>query len=193
MLKMTLKSIARLEFARREDGTVAIETVIILPLLFWTYLSMFSIFDAFRQYSINQKASFTIGDMISRETLPLDNDYLNGSQDLFDYLTRSRSDSAIRVSSLAYDKTNDKFKHDWSKVRGWVEPLNDDQVRTWTDRLPLMRHNERIMVVETWSKYDPPFNTGLEKREIRNFVFTRPRYAPRVLWFDDGRDGDYLP
>ena len=193
MLKMTLKSIARLDFARREDGTVAIETVIILPLLFWTYLSMFSIFDAFRQYSINQKAAFTIGDMISRETLPLDNDYLNGSQDLFDYLTRSRSDSAIRVSSLAYDKTNDKFKHDWSKVRGWVEPLNDDQVRTWTDRLPLMRHNERIMVVETWSKYDPPFNTGLEKREIRNFVFTRPRYAPRVLWNDDSQDGDYQP
>jgi len=185
MLRHHLKSFLCANFTRREDGTVAIETVIILPMMFWAFLSMFSIFDAFRQYSINQKAAYTIGDMISRETLPINNAYLDGAQDLFDYLTRSREGSAIRVSSLKWDNDNRIFMRDWSKARGWVSPLSNSNVSGWIDRLPIMRHNERIVVVETWSKYDPPFNTGLEDREIRNFTFTRPRYAPSVLWTDE--------
>jgi len=49
-----------------------------------------------------------------------------------------------------------------------------------------MPHNERLTIVETFVKYDPPFNSGLSNHEITNFVFTRPRYAPRVLWYDAG-------
>lgn len=188
MLKYHLKSFLNGDFARKEDGSVAIETVIILPMMFWAYLSMFSIFDAFRQYSITQKASYTVGDMISRETVPLDNAYLDGAQDLFDYLTRSRTASSIRVSSLKWNNNRQKFQRDWSKARGNKQPLSNNAVRGWADRLPMMRHNERVIVVETWLQYDPPFNTGLENREIRNFVFTRPRYAPRVLW-DNGNSG----
>lgn len=184
MFKHCLKSFLRADFARNEDGSIAVETVIILPMMFWAFLSMFSIFDAFRQYSINQKAAYTIGDMISRETVPIDNAYLNGAQDLFDYLTRSRHESALRVSLLKWDAVNEIFTREWSQSRGWVIPLSDSNVTGWIDRLPIMRDNEFIVVVETWSKYDPPFNTGLEDREIRNFVFTRPRYAPRVLWTD---------
>ena len=47
-----------------------------------------------------------------------------------------------------------------------------------------MPDNERITLVETWRDFEPLFKTGLERREIRNFVFTRPRYAPRTIWSD---------
>ena len=180
----TLKALKRCDFARREDGTIAIEAMIILPLLFGTFLSLFSIFDAFRQYSLNQKAAYTVSDAISRETVPLDANYLQGVADLFEYMTRPGTDMKLRVTSVYYDAEDDTYKSDWSKTNGNVTARTDSSVAALADRLPVMVDNERIMVVETWSTYDPPFKTGLEQKEIKNFVFTRPRYAPRVLWSD---------
>ena len=44
-------------FGRREDGTISLEAMIILPLMFWAFLSVFSIFHSYRTYTINQKAA----------------------------------------------------------------------------------------------------------------------------------------
>ena len=74
-LKVGLRSVLRCDFARREDGTIALEAMVMTPILFWTFLALFSIFDTFRTYSANQKAAFTVSDAISRETVPLDDDY----------------------------------------------------------------------------------------------------------------------
>lgn len=169
-------------FLRDEEGNIAIEAMIILPVMFWTFLSVFSIFDAFRTYSINNKAAFTIGDSISRETAPIDQAYLDGSLQLFEYLSRSSGNSTIRVSSLYFDEAQDRFYTDWSKVSGSKPELSDSDVSGWSTKLPIIPDNERIMLVETWSSYEAPFKTGLEEREITNFVFTRPRFAPRVCW-----------
>lgn len=169
-------------FARREDGTIAIEAMIVLPVMFWAFLSVFSIFDTYRTYTINQKAAFTIGDAISRETAPIDDEYLTGAHQLFEYLARSAGNSSIRVTSLQWNQAEDRFYRDWSKVRGSVPELSNDDVRDWSTKLPVMPDMERVMLVETWTTYDPPFATGLEQREVRNFVFTRPRFAPRVCW-----------
>ncbi|WP_299368318.1 TadE/TadG family type IV pilus assembly protein [uncultured Tateyamaria sp.] len=173
-------------FRDDEKGMIAVETVIIIPVLFWAYLSMFAIFDAYRQHSLNQKAAYTLGDIISRETTPLDSAYLNGTREMLAYLTANRKwDVAIRVTSVRYDANNDIYKRDWSRRKGWQPALTNTAVKALKDNLPVLPHNERVMVVETFVKYDPPFNTGLQSREIHNFVFTRPRYAPRVLW-DNG-------
>lgn len=188
-IKSTFISALRCDFLRREDGSVAIEAMIVMPLLFWTYLSMFSIFDAFRMYSINQKAAYTIGDAISRETAPIDDQYLEGVQDLFEYLSRSQDKSSIRITSLWYDAAADEYHADWSQKRGTVDVLTDIDVRNWHEKLPVMTDKTFMTLVETWSDYDPPFNTGLEERQIRNFVFTRPRYAPCVQWAPQAADG----
>ncbi|MFT6023126.1 MAG: hypothetical protein ACI9PY_001239 [Ascidiaceihabitans sp.] len=170
-------------YSRDEDGSIAIEMMLLLPMLFWAFLTLFSIFDAYRKHSMNQKAAFTIGDMISRETALVNQAYLNGTQQLLSYLTNADlSDTSIRITSVKYDADNNIYKRDWSKTKGWVPELGNNDIKNWNDRLPVMPHNERIMVVETFVKYDPPYNTGLSDHEIVNFVFTRPRYAPQVLW-----------
>lgn len=169
-------------FGRKEDGTIAIEAMIILPMMFTAFLTVFSIFSAYRAYSLNQKAAFTIGDAISRETAPIDPEYLQGALSMFEYLAQSEGQARLRVTSLVYDADEDRFFADWSQTQGAIFELTSDDVRDWTDRLPVMPDNERVMLVETWSTYDPPFKTGLEQQEIKNFVFTRPRFAPRVCW-----------
>ncbi len=174
-------------FHKNEEGTIAVETVLIIPALFWAYLAMFSIFDAYHQYSVNTKAAYTIGDMVSRETTPIDNDYVDGARDMMRFLVGAPdvADVAIRMTSITYDADQDIYESDWSVKRGWVEALSNDEVKYWHEKLPVMSDNDRITLVETWVKYDPPFDTGLSDRVVRNFVFTKPRYAPRVL-FNDG-------
>jgi hypothetical protein len=188
-IKDAVKSALRLDFMRREDGSIALEATIIMPVLFWTYLSMFSIFDAFRMYSVHQKAAFTIGDALSRETVPIDNDYFDGVLDLYEYLSRSQGQTSMRISSVWYDEENDVFNTDWSQTRGSMPALTSEDTQNWHQRIPVLVDNEHVIILETWSEYNPPFRTGLEEREIRNLVFTRPRYATCVLWIDNAANG----
>ncbi|WP_299723623.1 TadE/TadG family type IV pilus assembly protein [uncultured Tateyamaria sp.] len=170
-------------FRDEDRGSIAVETVLILPVLFWGYLSMFAIFDAYRQHSINQKAAYTIGDIISRETNPLDASYMSGTQQMLAYLTANEvSDVAIRITSVTYDEDNDEYIKFWSEKKGWMPALSNEAIQALREDLPIMPDNETVVVVETFVRYDPPFNTGLTNREIHNFVFTRPRYAPQVLF-----------
>lgn len=169
-------------FARKEDGSVSLEALIMMPLVFWFYTAMFSFFNTYQEYNVNQKAAYTIGDMISRETLPLDGTYLNGVQQLLDYLTHSSEVATVRVTSLKYNAQDKRFYVDWSRARGEANPATNADVAKWTSQLPALTHNEYIVVTETLTKFDPPFNVGLGRKEISNFVFTRPRYAPRVLY-----------
>ena len=169
-------------FRKDEEGSIAVETVLIIPALFWTYLAMFSIFDTYREYSVNQKASYVIADMISRETTPIDDAYVDGTRSMLRYITAAPSDSdvSIRVSSIKYDEETDTYSIHWSERRGWVSDLTDGKVAKMADKLPIIADNTYITLVETWVKYDPPFDTGLEERIVENFVFTKPRYAPNV-------------
>lgn len=171
------------DFRSEERGSIAVEAVIILPMLFWTYLALFSTFHAYRTYAVNQKAAYTIGDMISRETNPLDTTYLDGTRELLMYLTNGApGDTAVRVTIVRYDADTDTYLRDWSQAKGYATAATSEEVADWHDRLPVLPDNERIIVVETYLQYDPPFDTGLAQREVRNFVFTKPRYAPQVLW-----------
>jgi len=189
MFIRTLNALRSARFSRREDGSVAIEAAIIIPAVFLAFLAIFTVFDAYRQNSLHQKAAYTISDMVSRETVPIDNDYLDGAHSLFDTLTRDPQESAIRVSVLRYDAEGTQMAVDWSQTRGAADLLDAMDVSEWNTILPVMVDQERIIIVETWAKYVPPFVTGMGTPQIHNFVFTRPRYAPQVLW--EGMEGGF--
>ncbi len=176
------KPLNLLDFGRKDEGSASIEALIMMPLVFWFYVAMFSFFQTYQEYNLNQKAAHTIGDMISRETMPLDNSYLDGVQDLLDYMTHSSEVSTVRITSVQWNENDKRFYIHWSKARGNRLPLSDADVMEWESRIPKLSDGEFIVVTETWTAYDPPFNVGLGQQGIENFVFTRPRYAPRVLF-----------
>lgn len=166
-------------FSRDERGSIAVEAVLILPILFWVYLALFSSFHAFRTYTLNQKAAYTIGDMISRETSPLDTAYMMGARGLLGYLTNARTDDvSVRVTQVKFDAASNGFNRIWSTAEGFQTEATDADIGTWQEKLPVMPDGEQIIVVETVFKYTPPFDVGLHQRDIDNFVFTRSRYAP---------------
>ncbi|WP_037374096.1 TadE/TadG family type IV pilus assembly protein, partial [Sediminimonas qiaohouensis] len=169
-------------FRKETSATVAVEAVIILPILFWAYMAMFVFFDAFRQTSINQKAAFTIGDMLSRETTAINNDYLDGLDNMFKFLARSDDTARLRVTVVRWHEKSKKFRRDWSQTRGDVDALTASNVADMTDVLPVVPDGERIILVETWSHYTAPFNIGPLSQDLHNRVFTRPRFAPKLVW-----------
>lgn len=170
-------------FARREDGSIAIELVIIIPALFWAYLAMFATFDAYRAHSLNQKASYTISDTISRERDSIDGALISGLRTMHAYLMNTPLDNvSLRITLVSYDAANDSFALDWSHGAGVYPALINQDVANWHDRMPIMANGERLIVLESWVDYSPPFDTGLSDREIKSFVFTKPRYAGHLGW-----------
>lgn len=166
-------------FSREERGSIAVEAVLILPMLFWTFMVLFSSFHAFRTYTLNQKAAYTIGDMISRETNPLDATYMNGARELLGYLTNaSRDNVSVRVTQVRFDAESGNFERIWGLAMGFQGTSTDAEVRTWSGKLPVMPDGEQVIVVETAAAYTPPFDVGFHERDVENFVFTRSRYTP---------------
>lgn len=184
MIAKGLKSLMSTRFAREEKGTASIEAMIMVPAMFLVILTFITLIDYTRMHSQHQKAAYTISDMVSRETVPLDQDYLSGTGSLLDTLTRNQQDSGVRLTIVFYDEPSDTYRMDWSRTTGAIAPASDADVGAWGDQLPNLVHNERVIVVETTAVYRPPFDVGLGNRRIENFIFTRPRYAPQVLWED---------
>jgi hypothetical protein len=171
-------------FSQQDRGSVAIEAVILIPLLIWVFLALYATFHTYRTHMVNQKAAYTIGDMVSRETYPLDQAYLTGTRSFFAFLTGANSaDLSVRLTVVFYDEETDTYQMDWSKAIG-VSPVTEEDVLGWADALPTLLDQDRITVVETFHNYDPPFNTNLTTHTVANFVFTRPRYTPQILWED---------
>lgn len=170
-------------FREETGGTVSIEFVIMAPVLFWAFASMHSWFDAYRQVGVHEKAAFTVADMISRETDPIDNDYIDATRNLVQFLVRSSDQPSIRVSVIRYVARRDQYRLDWSSRRGDYSRLRSRDVRNWHDKLPQLVNQERIILVETKMDYTPPWLFGMNSsNEIATFIFSRPRFSPKVCW-----------
>jgi hypothetical protein len=186
MLGIMIQKIRR--FRDDQQGVIAIETVILIPILIWGYIAMFTIFDTYRQYTAQQKAAYTIADLISRQATPMNADFIDGSHELFMNLTRSNGAPGMRVTVAKYDLIAEEYIVVWSRTRGGMLGLQSVDVANWSDRLPELRLDEQIIIVETQSAFTPVFNIGLGDKNITNFIFTRPRYATQVCYFTGTED-----
>jgi Flp pilus assembly protein TadG len=175
-------------FAGETRGTLAIEAVIGIHLLVFIFAAVFTYFDAYRSHAVAEKAAYSVSDMISRETDPITPTYLSNARNIYrDLSGLNDSETALRVTMLRWNENQNRFYIDWSKTRGDTPRLRNADVAFWQEKLPTMVHNERIILLETASDYAPAFkNVGIQPRIIETFVYTRPRFAPQLVWSSDG-------
>ena len=155
---------------RREDGSMTLEFLIYAPLMFFTFLGTLAFFDAFRAEAINEKAAMTIADMLSRETGYINDTYITGTYGLLQFLTRGDATPDMRVSVVRYEEKKkganttdqDRYRLVWSEARGSGVhvAMTDNEAKTMLPKLPTLTHDERLIVVETWSDYKTFFNLG---------------------------------
>ncbi len=180
--------------AFREDqrGYVTIEAAIVLPALLWLFGVGWVYFDAFRQQSVNQKANYVIGDMISRETDPVDDPYIDNAFRLTNVLTRTfDGTSDLRITVVRYDARKNRWSLRWSEARGNMAAMTNGDVKDTAPHLPVASHLEELIIVETWEEYHPALQVGLNDFDIYSYSFTRPRYAPQVLFYDPGQNNGW--
>ena len=167
---------------RREDGTVAIEALIVLPALFALYVAVLVWFDAYRNNTLAMKATYTVSDILSRQN-SVDEAYMDGLNDLMTYLVPSLIEPRIRITSIIYDEddpADGKYRLDWSYGTGGLDPLTQEDLDSDTAWMPIMGDDESVIVTETQVLYNTAFNVGWGPQVWDNRMVTRPRFAPRL-------------
>ncbi|WP_343079668.1 hypothetical protein [Ostreiculturibacter nitratireducens] len=171
-------------FRARTEGSMSVEAVLILPLLVWWYVAAFQFFEAFRERTVNEKAAFTITDMITRETLPVDANYIDGMGTVFDYLTNSDEQTWVRVTSVRWNDNDKVHNVEWSYATRSQDTYNNGSIKQVANRIPAMAPNDTVVIVETHSSLAPIFEVGVSYLDFDQFVVMRPRFVPAVLWGD---------
>ena len=165
-----------------ETGSIAVETLMMVPLLSWAILSTLSYFDAYRAESISSKASLTIADMISREANLIDTQYIRGARELLRFLTMSDAWPDLRITVVRWDEPNSTLRRVWSQERGPRKGLTHAEVAALVDDVPILSDDERLIIVETWTDYTPMYSVGLSPFTMETFTFISPRFVSQVCY-----------
>ncbi|WP_380054234.1 TadE/TadG family type IV pilus assembly protein [Falsihalocynthiibacter sp. SS001] len=166
---------------------MTIEAVLMFPILAWAFVATFAFFDAYQARSTNLKATFTVADMLSRQLDPVNADYINGLQKMFEFLANTNDQDAwLRVTSLVCTEDCDKdtrtLLRDWSYATGGHAGLTNEDVVKYDGQVPLMPVNDRVLMVETNMSYQPVFNVGIDEFEMIEVAVTRSRFVPQLCW-----------
>ncbi|MCE8546587.1 hypothetical protein KBY25_12225 [Ruegeria pomeroyi] len=167
-------------FRRNEEGSVAVEALLTVPILFWTIMIGYTYFDGYREAASNVKAAYTIGDLISRETRTIDDAYIDSMVELFERMVQDTDSLQVRISLLRYERRRDRHRVRWSANRGFPERLSNANVGSISSRLPPMSDQDTLILVETRNVYRSPFRVGLDDTDMETFIFTRPRFTNEI-------------
>ncbi|MEM7731991.1 MAG: pilus assembly protein [Pseudomonadota bacterium] len=181
-----IKSYLR-DFAEDTRGTIMVETVLTLPMMFMGLAAMFEFFELHRFQSTRDKATYTIADMLSREQWVVNDVYMDNVKTLFDEIADDYGINTIRVTVIDYDLSDDEYGVVWSEVRGEnaLAPLTDGQVRDDHDILPILDDGEQVILVESRAEYNTIFDVGFsDQMTMRTRVFTSIRFAPQLTFED---------
>lgn len=183
-------------FRRTESGSVAVETMLMTPIIVWFFVAPLQYFEAYRAELMSNRAALTIADMYSRETGYINPAYLNGTHKLLKELTIVDDTPDYRVTLFFWHEGQKRYKVRWSRRRGSHGVLRTADLPALEHRFPILSNQERAILLETWTDYTPKFgngfgimeSTGLKAQEFRTFVVVSPRFAPTVCWNADASD-----
>lgn len=171
------------KFWHSEDASVALEAVIVMPILTWVFVASFVFFDAFRVYNTSIKATYAVADVLSRRTSTIASTDIEGLATVFQFLTRNTAGSALRITQVTRQQGG--YRIDWSHGTDGMTYLRASDFPDFVDQIPIMAYGDRMLLVESFLPHRPAFNAGLSEQEFVNFTITRPRFAGQVAFVAD--------
>jgi len=121
-------------------AAITVELVLVLPMLLWAFFATMIFNDAYRARTQAQAAALHVADAISRNTTILTTQYLEGMNDVYDFLTGGEQMSRLRITSVVWDRDADQPLVLWSYgTRGMTAlPSNTFQLMS-ADELGTLR------------------------------------------------------
>ena len=159
---------------RNESGASAIEFALLAPVLIALLLGTVTLFDLFRNQQGVEKATFTVGDMLSRYTAVTDAK-LNEMLILMRNMVPTASDGGLRISSIS--RTNGKFIVNWTRNVGLAVPNTPLPAAM----LPDIANGDSVILTESFV----PHRAFIATFGIDAFTFTaqsahRPRFVSSI-------------
>lgn len=164
-----------------EDGALTPEALVFMMLLIWAYTAMFVFWDAYKTENLVVKATYTVADMISRQT-DIDNAFVEGANSIFGFLSGSDPTNELRVTLITMrldPQGNPVPDLDCSYATGtsWAAISDLDMIDEW---IPITAVGDQLIVVEGLSEWQPTFEVGLPGRNLYEIVVTKSRNPGRL-------------
>lgn len=171
-------------FRDDERGTIVTEAVLAMPMMFWVLITLYVAWDAYRGINIVQKATYTISDVISRRQAPVNADYLDGLNEVMDFLLDPNQESKMRFTSVRWNGIDEEYLIDWSySPANRMAALDQDDADEIEAQLPVMADGDTVIVVEAEVDIEAAFNVQIvQDQTIRRFIVTRPRLVPQICF-----------
>lgn len=164
-------------FWRDERGVSATEFTLTVPLLLMLIMGSVAVFDLFRTSQRVEKATFTIGDVISRQTV-MSESFLDQTFAIFLRLVSSTpAQSALRVSSII--RNDDEYSIQWTETRGNAGALSGRPVPV--DQIPVIANGDSVVLTETFLPHRS-FLAAVGAGDIvyENVASYRPRFVGAI-------------
>lgn len=124
VLRPVLRPIRR--FVEDARAAITVELVLVLPMLLWAFFATMIFNDAYRSRTQAQAAALHVADAISRNTTILTTQYLEGMNDVYDFLTGGEQMSRLRITSVVWDRDADQPLVLWSYGTRGMTALPDN-------------------------------------------------------------------
>jgi hypothetical protein len=202
-------------YLRDMRASLSLELVFAIPLLIWAYLGMTIFQDAFRAKMEGEAAALHVADLISRNTNEITVAYLEGMNDVFDFLTTRGRETRLRISSVMLNTETGEPRIVWSYGTRGLAPLSTTSSTTGTEdgdtgfgsaenqapieqlqrRIPTILPGEALILVETFALWNSPLKSlmglpYLDDVRLTPLAVTRPRFSPFIRF---ELDNDVFP
>lgn len=174
-------------FWRRDDGIMAAELILVLPIFMFCTITLYSYWDAFRALNASQKASYTVSDMIARTMQPVNTAYIDGLRSTMQYMIGDTMPVSMRVTSVTWSAVRNRYEVEWShSPNGRLPPLNTTTLQPFAQHIPILMDGDSVIVMETNTQFRPAFartnffSLYLDPEDFRQFIVTRPRFVPHI-------------
>lgn len=182
------------EFLVDEGGSVTMEFMVALPLLVAWLVGSFVMFDMFWSYSQAEKATYVIGDLVSRVDAVSDSIFDEYAV-VYGLMTpRAPGPTDLRISTVAFEDGNYVLR--WSHVTHGVAGAASTGTMPLTDAtlplaiLPTLAEFDSVVLVEAFTPFVPIAGWfGLEPFTMANQVTLRPRFVREISYAGGGAAG----
>ncbi|WP_170348246.1 MULTISPECIES: TadE/TadG family type IV pilus assembly protein [Ruegeria] len=171
--------------ARRESGSLTLESLLLFPIFVMTISLTYTFFDGFRQSTLNVKAAYTVSDLLSREKDTVTDTYIESMHTLMQRMVNSTAEMRLRVSFIRYFENggDDYYDVEWSTTCGFPGIWDNGNIDRLRDRLPPMADLEPMIIVESSNDYEWTVKPAWldTDYQFENYIFTRPRFENQII------------
>jgi hypothetical protein len=186
-------------FGRDESGVMLAEFLILIPILIWGFIALVVYWDVFRTINANQKAAYSISDLLSRQEVVTEQFATTGLFEVLKFLVPGGREPRLRITSFEFDERtpeanlntwgDDKYVLLWSRVTGTtirpdgfkpVPYVESDLQPLNATIIPMMDDGKGAILVETWVDYTPRFDIGILNAAS---TLTRQTFSESIVTF----------